>query len=167
MTRIMGLDVSSTAAGIAVVEDEQLRFHEQWTYGVADAKDDAERARSLVTLMERVRRTVIHHRPEKIYLEQLYITLNMTTVRNISYAEGAAMMGVVQTNVPFEKLNVASYRKRVFGKNLSKEEAAQAIRERFGKTEMHLPTPRSRIEVPVFTDDEADATACALYHWAA
>jgi Holliday junction resolvasome RuvABC endonuclease subunit len=167
----MGIDPSSSVIGLAVVDQGgELVWHEAWETGLVGTKEPELVATAMGNLRVQLMERMAYYKPEIIVIEQLAVAQSLNTVRAIMYFEATAMLAWKE----YESFNsfaphlfkpvATSMRAKVFGKgNLSKEQTSQIIRKALGKEEMHLPTPRSRKEVPVFTDDECDAYAYGCY----
>lgn len=162
-----GIDPSSSFIGIAVVDSSgDLLHHEQHATGLSGTKDVAELSRAMVTFEQRLSDLLLAptFHPDVVVIEQLAVAQSLNTVRAIMYFESVAMTWAARNYIRILKPVATSMRKEVFGKgNFTKVECADIVRRHYGKTEQHLPTPRSKIYQYVFTDDECDATAYALY----
>jgi len=170
--RVLGIDPSSYSIGFVLLEQEELRHHEQYLTGVVDPKDADDLASALSRAAYKVISIIDDWKPDAVVIEQIGVEQNVNTVRKIAYFEGVAIAVVGAYEMPLFRPYASTSRTRVtkhiMGTSAgirSKDDTAKLIREHLGKTEMHLPTPRSRVEVPVFTDDETDAYVLARYWW--
>jgi Holliday junction resolvasome RuvABC endonuclease subunit len=163
----LGIDPSSYAVGLCVVEDGgKLLHHEQWKTGLQNTEDPIAIANAQLALYEKIVVLVSSYWPDNVVVEQLAMAQSLKTVRAIMYFEATAMLATTHKfHVPgvhpvLKKLVATSMRAKVFGNGgLSKERTAMVVRKYLGMEEMHLLTPRSKQEVYVFTDDETDAYA--------
>jgi Holliday junction resolvasome RuvABC endonuclease subunit len=168
--RALGIDPSSYAVGYAVVERAgdvgALKYREQWLTGLEGTKDPEAMADAMQRCFIHTRDLMHRFAPDVVVIEQLSSAQNLKTVRAIMYFE--AITHVTPRFILWDgkilKPHVGEMRKAVFGKgNMTKADCAELVRERLGITTTHLPTPRSRNEVPDMSDDETDAYAYACF----
>lgn len=161
--RVLGVDPSTYCIGLALLEDDELQWHEALK-GQSFASDE-EIGAMLFAYGHTLLQVIVDQEPDLAIIEFSMIPHGGSTVRKLAYVEAACMIAFVTAHLPYKVANVTNVRRRVLGKNMPKEDAAQMVRERLGKLEKALPTPRSKIEQYTFTDDEADAFILASSHW--
>jgi Holliday junction resolvasome RuvABC endonuclease subunit len=154
---VLGIDPASGSSGLCLVDTEPDRhrvvLHTTNVAAKTSLKDLPEftMARNLDAWEQQIESILLVHGVDLVVVEKVSVTMNLDTVRKISYFEAAAMLAAARAGVPAIMVQIVMARKEVFGRgNIKKPEADELVRTKL--------QPR----VDWKSDDETDAYVLAI-----
>ena len=148
--RVLGIDPGSRNTGLGVVE--ATRDGLRLVACECIRMRDAEVSVRLATIYRGVQRMIEQHRPERVAIEQVFISNNARSALVLGQASGSAVCSAVIAGCEVTEYSALQIKRAVVGVGSAKKEQVQ-----------HMVRVLLGLQAQPGTD-EADALACAICH---
>lgn len=127
---VAGIDASTTATGVAIMEDGELIYYELIAI---DSKKEKDAYKRIKEMLIRICSILDKHNIEKVYMEKAICKGgNVDITIKLAYLSGGMSLYCIQKNIEFNNPTPSEWRKTVGIKNgrgvLREEQKAQAIK---------------------------------------
>lgn len=148
--RIIGIDPGTGILGFGVVDANQGKV-KLVTAGVITTPAHTPLPDRLEEIYRELSAIIAETNPERMAIEQLFFSRNVTTAISVAHARGVAMLTGRQANLPIEEYTPNQIKQTLTGYGRAdKKQVQEMVRLQLGLAEVPKP------------DDAADALAAAI-----
>jgi crossover junction endodeoxyribonuclease RuvC len=150
--RIIGIDPGFAITGYGIVDYIGNKF-KVVDYGHISTKAGEILDRRLLTLNQRLEELLIHYKPDRLAVEELFFNKNVKTVIHVGQGRGVVILTAAKNNIPVFEYTPLQVKQAVTGYGRADKSQVQ-----------HMVKILLNLEKIPKPDDVADALAVAICH---